>query len=193
MEESPEATIPAAEGSSANERRGGAATRRKLILRGLIGAPVALAAMHPVKTLAGTYYCSCSGWQSFAANPTTSAAPKGSCAQGHGINHYGGGNNWPGSCKSYTGVSVSCVASGKSATQWLHLFGGDDKTTCASYLSAGSTQATFICSIFNATQVADYPFNCSQIYSYWTTPTNLGPNCTLADCVNFFNQLNSGL
>ena len=52
--------------------------RRRLLLRGLVGGPVVLAGMRPVRTLAkAKKYCQYSGWHSFKVDAQTSASPNG--------------------------------------------------------------------------------------------------------------------
>ena len=52
--------------------------RRRLLLRGLVGGPVVLAGMRPVRTLAkAKKYCQYSGWHSFKVDAHTSASPNG--------------------------------------------------------------------------------------------------------------------
>ena len=51
--------------------------RRRLLLRGLVGGLVVLAAMRPVRTLAkAKKYCQYSGWHSFKIDAHTSASPQ---------------------------------------------------------------------------------------------------------------------
>ncbi len=212
MEERPEATrlqpigassphiagapTPEAEDVPAKGPRSGLSdSRRKLLTRGLIGGPVALAAMRPVKTLAWSHYCSFSGWQSISKAKTnhtvTSAAPKGTCTEGRTISHYSGGAHWPSSIKDHTGQNdVTLTSSGNGATTFMQLFGGNDAITLVSYLSGNLTQATFIAALFNAALLGGgYPFKVRQIYDIWKTPTLLGPGATQTDAAVFFNQL----
>lgn len=175
--------------SEPGRRRDPSSSRRKLLIRGLVGGPVALAAMRPVKTFAAKKYCQYSGWASFKAHPHTSAAPKQKCTVGKKIGHYKTGG-WPSSIKNYAGYTTTLYQGGTHPTQFKKLFGGSDATTCATYLNGTSNQASFICAAFNAQQVSGYPFTVPQIYAIWTNPSLLGHGVTQSGAALFFEQLN---
>lgn len=184
QEESPGSVAPAS--SAQNER---SVLRRRLLLRGLVGGPVALAAMRPVRTLAAKkYYCKKSGWSSFKVNAKTSAVPKQTCKAGKKVTYYQNGAGWPTSIPNSGGqsISISCTS-----TQWKHLFAGADTTLCNSYLgsSPAVNQTYFCCALFNAQLVSGFPFTVAQIYQIWNNPATLGTGVTQTQAALFLGQL----
>jgi hypothetical protein len=198
MEESPDATRPQPKGSPSPDaaampaqetRSDGSHSRRRLLTRSLIGGPLALAAMRPVKTLASSSYCNYSGWHSFKLDANTSQAPKTKCTTGKKSGHYNTGSGWPATIASHTGTTVTLHATGGSATKFKNLFPGTDSTTLLTYLGGSANQGVFITALFNAKNVAGYPFTCAQIYAIWSNPALLGSGVTLAGAALFFSQL----
>jgi hypothetical protein len=191
----------AAEGAAARPRNDAASSRRKLLTRGLVGAPVLLTlASRPVTSLAhrtsmGERYCSYSGYQSGMASHVRVAA----CTGGHNVGYYAGNvSSWPkaggkwlydpderarphghGDCFNY-----SHSMSGSGAP----LFGSGIPNTLMNVLRGGSSEAHFVCALLNSHVVPDYPYKSADIIRYYHAPSLLAFNASVADIAEFFEQ-----
>jgi hypothetical protein len=187
--------------------------RRRMVMRGLVAAPAALAVMRPIKTLAkAKKVCSYSGWHSFKMDPHSSSHPKDKCKQGYNTKFYYGKyeSKIPKSkTKSHGRVTKSpyTITAYNNSTVYLYqtttfitLFGtnpGDNPkkpTTILTYLGEPSTnQAAYLTALFNAYyfHTSGYPYKTSQIYEFWATPTSLAPGLDQTLVAQYFDQLNS--
>jgi hypothetical protein len=165
--------------------------RRRLLKAGLVGGPVALVtAGKPVKTLASSYYCSFSGWNSMnvvekgktGKSKLASVSPTGTCSAGHPPSYYcttdGSGykdQNWP---SSFNGITLK-PGTKSGCTIFGHLFGTDslggmtDDYVLNILGGNGSTcQALIIACGFSAEQVSNFPYTPSEILQLWETYGN---------------------
>lgn len=191
----------AAEGAAAQPRKDAASSRRKLLTRGLVGAPVLLTlASRPVTSLAnrtsmGERYCSYSGYQSGMASHIREAA----CSGGHNREYYAANASaWPkaggkwiynpdehaaphghGDCFNYTHSM-----SGSGAP----LFGSGPPNTLMNILRGGSSEAHFVCALLNSFTVPDFPYKSADIIRYYHAPRLLAFNASVPDIAEFFEQ-----
>jgi len=208
--------VPGASLRSAGGEAAAAGLRRRLLLGGMVGIPVSLAVMHPIKTLAKKKKksCSYSGWHSFKLKTNVSAQPKQQtkCKGGKKSSFWysKAKNKFPKQKKKKFGrwvVSSYSIPSnphaGSSTTVYLYqtttfknLFvnNGADNTTIINCLASGtSTEGAYLTALFNAYFLNGYgyPYKYTDVYNYWTTPTALGAGVTKTQVALFFQQLNA--
>jgi hypothetical protein len=193
--------------------------RRRLLLRGLVGTPVTLAAMRPVQTLAkAKKYCHYSGWHSFKIDAKSSASPskKQTCKAGKTKTYYKqkvkklpkktkkknkskskSGKLQP---ASYGGGQTyqfpNCngqLVTLTQSTRFCDLFGSGSTATLYQCFQAGGTCGSYLTAVFNAWNYnsSGYPFTCKQVYAIWNMPTLLGTGVTQDQAALFFQQLDS--
>jgi hypothetical protein len=188
--------------------------RRRLLLRGLVGGPVVLAGMRPVRTLAkAKKYCQYSGWHSFKVNAQTSASPNGKtkCTSGKRPpvvkkrlsklpkdKKHNGGKPSPYSMPNYRGTTVYLYQS----TTFRDLFGSGSTNTLSQCLQGGDTYAAFLTALYNAyvyySPSGGYPLQYTDVYAVWDQNwTKLSPGAsglnglTPSQAALFFEQLDS--
>jgi len=178
------------------------ALRRRLLLQGTLGAPVALAVMQPVKTLAkAKKYCHYSGWHSFKIKTNTSVSPKEKCTAGRKSSYYKSKYSKVPKSSGHSGTryyvqnSSGTVITLYKNTTFKDLFGNGSTNTIWYWLQlSSSTQGAFITAVFNAYNygTSGYPFkHCSDIYNIWNNPTILGANVNQDQAALFLQQLDS--
>ncbi len=156
-----------------------ATARRRLLRTGLIGGPVALlTAGKPVKTLASTYYCSFSGWNSAnvaskgksKGKTLSHTPPTGSCSAGNGPSYYveKSGSTykattyWPSAYSKtvkFSGLFPSGPASSYPTLTAVNIL-GEHPT---------SVDALIIAALFSAAAGHGFPYTTSDVQTLWHT------------------------
>jgi hypothetical protein len=175
----------------------------------MVGIPVSLAVMHPIKTLAKKKKksCSYSGWHSFKMKSNVSAQPKKTkCVGGKKSSFWysKAKKKLPKKKKKKFGrwiTSSYSIPNYNNQQVWLYqttlfktLFGSGDTKTIMQCLAAGtSTEGAYLTALFNAYYFngSGYPYKYTDIYGFWSHPTNLGAGVTQAQVALFLQQLDA--
>ena len=165
--------------------------RRRLLRTGLVGGPVALlTAGKPVKTLASSYYCSFSGWNSANVSKKgkskgkskgktlSHTPPTGSCSTGNGPSYYveksgstyKATNYWPSAYSKtvkFSGLFPSGPASSYPSLTAVNILGEHPTTV----------DALIIAALFDAANhESGFPYTTSQVQALWSTYANSSPD-----------------
>ena len=181
-------TPPESASAIAAQQLAAGTARRRILRSGLVGGPVALlAAGKPVKTLASTYYCTFSGYNSVSVSKKGKKGKEGkegkgkggtglshtpatgSCSAGHPPSYYvtttkgefGGttykAENWP--TEKFSGVTLN------SSTTFYELFGNDkyggmSNTPILTILGEYGTtvEAYMVAAAFNSLTSPSFPY-----------------------------------
>ncbi len=171
----------------ASEAKPAPTARRRLLRTGLVAGPVALlTAGKPVKTLASSYYCSFSGWNSAnlskkgkgKGKTLSHTPPTGSCTDANGPSYYveKSGSTytatkyWPSAYSKtvkFAGLFPAGPASSYSTLTAVNIL-GEHPT---------SVDALIIAALFDAaTHESGFPYTTSEVQTLWSTYANNKPD-----------------
>jgi hypothetical protein len=158
------------------------ASRRKLLLRGLVGAPVLLAAAsRKAQSYSTTRYCSYSGMQSAAV----SHAPTPTCTGGYSPGYYKTLSHWPPAPLKVNGYTFT------SDSKFSKVFGSGPNYTLIDILLNHTNTPEFhwIAALLNAlTASLGFPYTASQVVNYYNNPTALAAGATQYSVEQFFEN-----